>query len=69
MNDEENWNHAILIENGKLRKAWYVPLYFEPDEKLLNAEVVCTLKTNRKGLLVPHISVKQWNGQGAQSIR
>jgi hypothetical protein len=63
MNDEENWNHAILIENDKLQKAWYVPLYFEPDEKLLNADVVCGLKTNQKGLLVPNIKVKQWNTQ------
>jgi hypothetical protein len=72
MNDEENWNHAILIENDKLKKAWYVPLYFEPDEKLLNAEVVCGLKTNQKGLLVPNISVRQWNtlgAKGAQDIR
>jgi hypothetical protein len=61
MNDEENWNHAILIENDQLKKAWYVPLYFEPDEKLLNAEAVCGLKTNQKGLLVPHLSIKQWN--------
>jgi hypothetical protein len=64
MNDEENWNHAIFIENDKLKKAWYVPLYFEPEEKLLNAIVVCGLKTNRKGLLVPNIKVKQWNAQG-----
>jgi hypothetical protein len=64
MNDEENWNHAILIENDKLKKAWYVPLYFEPEEKLLNAEVVCGLKANQKGLLVPNIKVKQWDAQG-----
>jgi hypothetical protein len=63
MNDEENWNHAILIENEKLKKAWYVPLYFEPEERLLNAEVTCGLKTNQKGLLVPRIKVKQWNAQ------
>jgi hypothetical protein len=69
MNDEENWNHAILIENGELKKAWYVPLYFEPDEKLLNAEVVCGLKANRKGLLVPNIKVKQWNTLGARDMR
>jgi hypothetical protein len=48
MNDEENRNHAILIENDKLKKAWHVPLYFEPEEKLLNAEVVCGLKTNQR---------------------
>jgi hypothetical protein len=64
MNDEENWNHAILIENDKLKRAWYVPLYYEPEEKLLNAEVVCGLTTNQKGLLVPHISVKRWHTQG-----
>jgi hypothetical protein len=29
MNDEENWTHAILIENDKLQKAWYVPLYWK----------------------------------------
>jgi hypothetical protein len=69
MNDEENWNHAILIENEKIEKAWYVPLYFEPDEKLLNAEVVCGLKTNQKGLLVPNISVKQWNTPSTPGIR
>jgi hypothetical protein len=64
MNDEENWNHAILIENDKLGKAWYVPLYYEPEEKLLNAEAVCGLKTNQKGLLVPHLSVKRWHSRG-----
>jgi hypothetical protein len=69
MNDEENWNHAILIENNKLKRAWYVPLYFEPDEKLLNADVVCVLKTNQKGLLVPGINVKRWNTLGTQDIR
>jgi hypothetical protein len=69
MNDEENWNHAILIENDKLQKAWYVPLYFEPDEKLLNAEAVCGLKTNQKGLLVPNIKVKQWGTRNAPGIR
>jgi hypothetical protein len=63
MNDEENWNHAILIENKQLQKAWYVPLYFEPDKKLLNADVQCALKSNQKGLLVPSIAVKQWNAQ------
>jgi hypothetical protein len=40
MNDEENWNHAILIENDKLKKAWYVPLYswrgFNTHMRLLN---------------------------------
>jgi hypothetical protein len=53
MNDEENWNHAILIENDKLRKAWYVPLYFEPEEKLLNAERYAPKKPTGRGFWFP----------------
>jgi hypothetical protein len=63
MNDEDSWNHALLVENAALRKAWYIPLYYEPDETLLGAEITCKLKTNQKGLLVPHITVKKWNSQ------
>jgi hypothetical protein len=66
MNDEDSWNHAALVENAALGKAWYIPLYYEPDEKLLQAEIACNLKTNQKGLLVPHIVVKKWNGRKTQ---
>jgi hypothetical protein len=55
MNDEDSWNNALLIENKALKKAWYVPLHFEPDEKLLNTEVKCGLKTLQTGRLVPRI--------------
>jgi hypothetical protein len=61
MNDEDSWNHALVVENAALRKAWYIPLYYEPDDALLAAEITCNLKTNQKGLLVPHITVKKWN--------
>ncbi|MDR1173981.1 MAG: relaxase/mobilization nuclease domain-containing protein [Treponema sp.] len=63
MNDEDSWNHALVVENAALRKAWYVPLYYEPDNALLGAEINCNLKTNQKGLLVSHITVKKWNIQ------
>jgi hypothetical protein len=63
MNDEDSWNHALLVENTTLCKAWYIPLYYEPDDALLGAEINCTLKTNQKGLLVPHITVRKWNTQ------
>jgi hypothetical protein len=63
MNDEDSWNHALLVENAASGKAWYIPLYYEPDNTLLGAEINCNLKTGQKGLLVPHITVKKWNTQ------
>jgi hypothetical protein len=66
MNNEDSWNHAVLIENTSQGKAWYVPVYFEPDEKLLHADVTCTMrnvqiKGRPKGLLVPGIKVTRWD--------
>jgi hypothetical protein len=59
MNDEDSWNNALLIENHALRKAWYVPLHFGPDEKrLLNASVKCELKTLQTGKLVPRLIIR-----------
>jgi hypothetical protein len=55
MNDEENWNHAIVIEDGERGKAWYVPLYYEPEREMENKEVRCEMKENQKGLLTPSI--------------
>jgi hypothetical protein len=57
MNDEDSWNNAILIENRAMKKAWYVPLHFTPDEKLLNASVKCDLKTLQTGKLVPRLVI------------
>jgi hypothetical protein len=61
MNDEENWNHAILVENKKLNKAWYIRLHFEPKDELLNARIKCGYKFNAKGNLVPKLTVIKWN--------
>jgi hypothetical protein len=63
MNDEDSWNHALLVENAALGKAWYIPLYYEPDETLSGAEITCQVKTNQRGLLVPHITVHKWGGR------
>jgi hypothetical protein len=57
INDEDSWNNAVLIENKAMRKAWYVPLHFEPDKKLLNAEVKCGLKNLQTGRLVPRLII------------
>jgi hypothetical protein len=63
MNDEDSWNYALLVENAAQGNAWYIPLYYEPDEQLSGAEITCKVKTNQKGLLVPHITVKKWNNR------
>jgi hypothetical protein len=60
MNDEDSWNHAILVENKKERRAWYVPVYFEPDDRLAGATVRLSTDINQKGLIRPKITVLKW---------
>lgn len=56
MNDEDSWNHAVVIEAKD--KAWYVPLFYEPDKDWENREVSCELRENQRGLLVPRIRIE-----------
>jgi hypothetical protein len=60
MNDEDSWNHAILVENKKEGRAWYVPLYFEPDDRLMGSTVRLSGQVNEKGLLRPKLTVLRW---------
>jgi hypothetical protein len=71
MNDEDSWNNAILIENKAIKKAWYVPLHFTPDDALLNTNVKCSLKTLQTGRLVPRIIIlhKKKDSDPTQGIR
>jgi hypothetical protein len=55
MNDEDSWNHALLVENKASGKAWYVPLYYEPSERFLNAHITCSPEKNSTGLTRPKI--------------
>jgi hypothetical protein len=57
MNDEDSWNHAVVVENKKLNKAWYVRLHFAPEQKLLNTYVRCGFKTGSSGSLLPGLTV------------
>jgi hypothetical protein len=56
MNDEDSWNHAVVIEARD--KAWYVPLFYEPDKDWENRAVSCELQKNQRGLLVPRIRLE-----------
>lgn len=55
MDDEGIWNNAIVIENRKLNKAWYVPLSMKPDEALLGTAVECSLEKSQNGKLRPSL--------------
>jgi hypothetical protein len=62
--DEASWGNALIIENRDLNKAWYVPLYYEPDKtKLLNKTVQCEVKKDQKGKLTPNIKVETGMGK------
>jgi hypothetical protein len=55
MNDEDRWNHAMVIEDRQGGRAWYVPLYYEPRDELLGRTVRCQVKKNERGQLRPRI--------------
>lgn len=42
MNYEDSWDNALVVENEALKKAWFVPLYHEPNSRLLGADVICS---------------------------
>jgi hypothetical protein len=64
MNDEDSWNHALLVENKKERRAWYVPLYFEPDDRFMGSTVRISAQKNENGLLRPKLAVLKWEQNG-----
>ena len=57
MDDEGVWKNAIVIENKREDKAWFVPLFYQPAPELEGATVSLNLIKNQKGLLVPKITI------------
>lgn len=57
MNDEDSWDNAVIVENKEKHKAYYIPMYGEPKENILNAEVKCSVQLNKKGNKQPLIKV------------
>ncbi len=47
MNYEESWDNAVVVENEAMKKAWFVPLYREPDARILGADVICSASGKR----------------------
>lgn len=57
MNDESVWNNAIVLENPKTKKAYYIPLRFPPSKSLINKMISVECKKNQSGKLSPVIKV------------
>lgn len=63
MNYEESWDNAVVVENSEMKKAWFVPLYNEPNDRLLGTKAEVSLrKTDGRPARV-HIDIKEW-GRG-----
>lgn len=67
MNDEDSWDNAVIIENKENRKAYYIPLYREPNKKLLKAQVNCVAGFNNNGGFKPIIKVTKWGQEVANN--
>ena len=57
MNDESVWTNAIVLENRKTKKAYYIPLRFPPSASLLNKMISVECTKKQSGKLSPVIKV------------
>lgn len=57
MDDENIWNNAIVIENKKLGKAWYVPTRIKCREEDIGKVITVQAEKTQKGLLRPLITI------------
>lgn len=57
MDDEKVWTNALVVENPKTKKAYYVPLRFPPKTNLLHKLITLECRTNATGKLSPVIKV------------
>lgn len=58
MDDEGIWNNAVVIENRKLNKAWYVPTRVKLKEEDLGKFISVRAEKNQRGKLRPLITIK-----------
>lgn len=57
MNDEDVWNNAVVIENKKENKAWYIPTRIKLNEEDVGKFISVKAERNQKGKLRPLIKV------------
>ena len=57
MDDESVWTNALVVENEKTKKAYYIPLKNPPNKNLLGKIVTVECGRNQNGKLSPQIKV------------
>ena len=57
MDDEGVWKNAIIVENKNEDKAWFVPLYYQPEKSLEGATVRLSVAKTKRGTLVPSVKI------------
>lgn len=57
MDDEQVWNNAVVIENKKLNKAWYIPTSIKLSNKELGKIITVKAEKNQHGKLRPLITI------------
>ena len=57
MDDEEVWNNAVVIEDVRHHRAWYVPLLRPVSSRLEGQDISVTLTKDGKGRLSPIINI------------
>ncbi len=57
MDDESVWTNALVVENAKEKKAFYIPLKNPPNKNLLGKIVTVECGRNQSGKLSPRIKV------------
>lgn len=60
MNYEESWDNALVLENRDSKRAWFIPLFNEPNEKLLNANAIVFFEEGKGNRSKIHIKVTEW---------
>ena len=49
MNDEDVWNNAVVIENRKVNKAWYIPTRIKLKDEDVGKFITVRAEKNQKG--------------------
>lgn len=57
MNDEDVWNNAVVIENRKLNKAWYVPTRIKLKDEDVGKFISVKAERNQKGRMRPLLTI------------
>lgn len=57
MNDEDVWTNAVVIENRKVNKAWYIPTRIKLKDEDVGKFITVRAEKNQKGKLRPLITI------------